>query len=169
MASENKIKVVTFVSRTRVEGPGVRYAIWLKNPLDQASHDEWAHTPSPLEYTPEALAHKVIEADVDGITLLGFEPFKQAQSLCDLARLMHNAGRTVVVYTGYGYSHLKSIALEEHGVRMLLSHTDILITGSLAQWSPDQSRRWVGSINQQVHFLSEAYDDNWRRRRPVLQ
>ena len=157
------IKVATYIARTYVEGPGVRYAIWLHNssdhiPSDEQDQDQDQALRPLLEVSPEALAREVTQEKVVGVTLLGGEPFKQALVLADFARLIQESGLTVMIYSAFGLGHLRSLALEDRGVRSLLAHTDLLITGSLAQWNPEQTRRWVGSVNQQIHFLSDAHD-----------
>jgi anaerobic ribonucleoside-triphosphate reductase activating protein len=39
----------------------------------------------------------------------------------------------------------------------LLAHTDILVDGPYVRELPETRRRWIGSSNQQVHFLSDRY------------
>jgi anaerobic ribonucleoside-triphosphate reductase activating protein len=49
----------------------------------------------------------------------------------------------------------------------LLEHTDVLVDGPYVRELPDTERRWVGSTNQRVHFLSDRYrpdDPCWRQR-----
>jgi len=154
------IKVDFQIRHTRVEGPGLRYAIWVHEPSSpirstvDAHHNDDSHL---FQVSAEVIAHEVVNAGVQGITILGGEPFDQASELADLARLVHAHGLTVMLYSRYRLSELRSRALNDRGVRLLLSHTDLLVSGSLGQWAPDQARRWVGSVNQQLHFLSDAY------------
>ena len=47
----------------------------------------------------------------------------------------------------------------------LLSRIDILVDGPYQKDSPDTTRRWIGSSNQRIHFLSDRYradDPYWR-------
>ena len=47
----------------------------------------------------------------------------------------------------------------------LLSHTDILVDGPYLREQPDTARRWIGSTNQRIHFLTDRYsadDPRWR-------
>jgi anaerobic ribonucleoside-triphosphate reductase activating protein len=49
----------------------------------------------------------------------------------------------------------------------LLAHTDILVDGPYVRELPDTTRRWIGSTNQQIHFLSDRYradDPCWNER-----
>ena len=52
-------------------------------------------------------------------------------------------------------------------VERLLAHTDILVDGPYVRELPDTTRRWIGSTNQRIHFLSNRYradDPCWRER-----
>lgn len=44
------------------------------------------------------------------------------------------------------------------GVDQLLRYTDVLVDGPYEADLPDRNRRWVGSTNQQFHYLTERYD-----------
>ena len=39
----------------------------------------------------------------------------------------------------------------------LLAATDLLVDGRYEQGAPDTRRRWIGSTNQQLHFLTSRY------------
>ncbi len=46
----------------------------------------------------------------------------------------------------------------------LLAHSDILVDGPYLRDQPETRRRWIGSANQQIHFLSDRYradDPRW--------
>ena len=47
----------------------------------------------------------------------------------------------------------------------MLSLTDILVDGPYVRELPDHERRWIGSTNQRIHFLTDRYhyDDRWRK------
>jgi anaerobic ribonucleoside-triphosphate reductase activating protein len=48
----------------------------------------------------------------------------------------------------------------------LLSLTDILVDGPYERDKPDTERRWIGSTNQRIHFLTGRYsfDESWRQK-----
>ena len=51
------------------------------------------------------------------------------------------------------------------GASRLLAHTDLLVDGPYLRELPETSRRWIGSSNQIVHFLTDRYrpdDPAWR-------
>ncbi|MGE3808295.1 MAG: 4Fe-4S cluster-binding domain-containing protein, partial [Gemmataceae bacterium] len=57
-------------------------------------------------------------------------------------------------------------AMPESAVGDLLAHVDILVDGPYLREQPDTSRRWIGSTNQRIHFLTSRYradDPCWQR------
>ena len=48
-------------------------------------------------------------------------------------------------------------AQREPQVERLLRAVDLLVDGRFEQARPEQQRRWIGSANQQLHFLSSRY------------
>jgi anaerobic ribonucleoside-triphosphate reductase activating protein len=71
---------------------------------------------------------------------------------------------TVMVFSGYTLGEIRR--MPEPAVHDLLAHTDILVDGPYVRELPETGRRWVGSANQQVHFLTDRYradDSCWRR------
>ncbi|GGE59119.1 hypothetical protein GCM10007421_37130 [Halopseudomonas oceani] len=65
-------------------------------------------------------------------------------------------GLSVMVFSGYTKNELDVMQLP--GVDQLLRYTDVLVDGPYEESFPEQNRRWVGSKNQQFHYLTERYD-----------
>jgi anaerobic ribonucleoside-triphosphate reductase activating protein len=56
--------------------------------------------------------------------------------------------------------------MRDPAVHELLACTDLLVDGPYLREQPEPRRRWVGSANQQVHFLTDRYrsdDPCWQR------
>lgn len=99
---------------------------------------------------------------IEGITLLGGEPFAHAAGAAELAARVQWAGLSVMIFSGYTLSELQ--AMNDPHVAALLAHTDILVDGPYHREQPETRRRWIGSANQQIHFLSDRYradDPRW--------
>ena len=103
---------------------------------------------------PERIAAD-IPLDVEGLTLLGGEPFEQPGALAELARLVRARGQTVMTFTGYELDELRSAA--SPAVADLLNHTDLLVDGRFEVKRLDTARPWVGSTNQRFHALTDRY------------
>jgi anaerobic ribonucleoside-triphosphate reductase activating protein len=99
---------------------------------------------------------------IEGITLLGGEPLAHASVAAELARIVQTKGLSVMVFSGYTLAEARK--LPDPFVAELLAATDILVDGPYRRELPETRRRWIGSANQQVHFLSERYradDPRW--------
>lgn len=107
------------------------------------------------------LADDAEAAGVDGVTLLGGEPFEQAEALAPLAQIIKQRGLSLMVFTGYLREDLQSNRAA--GVAELLAHIDLLVDGPYIAEEPDLHRPWVGSTNQRFHFLTNRYRHLERR------
>lgn len=92
---------------------------------------------------------------IEGLTLLGGEPFEQSQEAAQLAKFAQQQGLGVITFTGLIYERL--IAAGSPDVKMLLQHTDLLIDGAFQMDNPETQRPLVGSGNQRFHYLSGRY------------
>jgi len=155
------LRVAEFIEITEVEGPGRRAAIWVQgcsircpgccNPsyLDPAGgRDE-----EPVEFARRiALAAKV--HSLEGITLLGGEPFDQAPALeLFLTALRAVSPLGIIVFSGHPWERIEG----EPAWQGILRHCDLVKAGP---WNPamaPDSRAWIGSRNQTLQFLSPRY------------
>jgi anaerobic ribonucleoside-triphosphate reductase activating protein len=172
LAPEDTIlQLAQVVPCTEAEGPGRRLAVWFQgcplrcpgccNPemLPFAGGQVW-RLGDLLEEVREAVAAHAVE----GITLLGGEPLAHAQGAVELARRVRRLRLSVMVFSGYTLEEVRK--LPDPAVGELLGETDILVDGPYVRELPETRRRWVGSRNQRIHFLSDRYqadDPCWRR------
>jgi len=141
----------------RAEGPFLRYALWLQgcslrcpgccNP-EMLSPEGGA----PLDVS-ELLAEIRAAPGIEGVTLLGGEPFEQAGPLAELARGVRRAGLGVMAFSGYTLHELRA----RRGCGPLLAEIDLLVDGPYQAARRSARRRFVGSDNQRVHFLTGRY------------
>lgn len=94
------------------------------------------------------------DAGAEGITLLGGEPFAHAAAALVAVRAQ-KAGLSVMTFSGYELEDLRNGAIL--WANDLLAATDILVDGPYRKDLPDASRRWIGSTNQRIHFLTDRY------------
>lgn len=150
------LNVARYVPRSAVNGPGERFVLWVQG-CGLRCPGCWnpdTHSPAPRQlYSAEALFEIIrATAGIDGVTFTGGEPFAQAAPLLPLARSIRGAGLSLVVFTGYELSELRSAPARE-----LLGEIDLLISGRFVQSQRDLSLPLRGSANQQLHFLTERY------------
>ena len=157
------LRIATIVDDTRAEGPGRRWALWVQGCSIRCAgccnpemFDERRGEPAEIA----ALAARIDRArarGVEGVTFLGGEPFEQAAGLAELARHARARAMTVMVFSGYTLDDLRARA----GAAELLAVTDLLVDGPYDRTQPEPpppaGRRWIGSANQRMHYLTAAY------------
>ncbi len=152
------LNVTRLVRRSRVNGPGWRAAVWVQgctlrcpgcfNPETHAH--ERRHLLDPVE-----LAESLATEDIEGLSILGGEPFEQAAACARLAGQARARGLSVVTYSGYTSAFLRRSPLPE--VQALLAATDLLIAGPFVQRLANDGQGWHGSTNQELVFLTDRY------------
>ncbi|MDO5826507.1 MAG: ribonucleoside-triphosphate reductase activating protein [Methanosphaera sp. rholeuAM130] len=154
------LHVNEIIHNTRVEGPGIRTCIFLQGCL---KHCYKCNSPQTWDldggdvYDVESLAKRILENDdIEGVTFSGGEPFLQSKSLYSLAKILKSHDLSIVTFTGYEYDFIKSV--NSYDWNNLLSVSDILIAGKFIYEKRCSDRLWVGSSNQEVHFLSDIYE-----------
>jgi anaerobic ribonucleoside-triphosphate reductase activating protein len=160
MPNPPDLRIGARVAKTRAEGPGARYALWLQgcslrcagccNPhLFDAAGGERVRADT-LVAEVEAVRH-----EIEGVTLLGGEPFEQAAGLAPFARGVARLGLSVIAFSGYTLAELR--AGSDPHVHALLGSVDVLVDGRYERERPETERLWAGSANQRFHYLSGRY------------
>src|SRR5579884_230770 len=138
--TEPALRVAQIVPCTEAEGPGRRFALWFQGcPLR-----------CPGCCNPEMLPFE------------GGQALAHAAGAAALARAAHGLGLTVMAFSGFTLEEARGMA--DPAVADLLAETDILVDGPYRRELPEARRRWIGSANQRVHFLSDrvrADDPRW--------
>jgi anaerobic ribonucleoside-triphosphate reductase activating protein len=93
---------------------------------------------------------------IEGLSLLGGEPFAQPEACATLADAARAAGLSVMIFSGFTREELEA-RREEPGVAALLDACDVLVDGRYERALPERARRWIGSSNQTMHFLTARY------------
>ena len=166
---KDELNLHTWVDCTSAEGPGQRFALWVQGcPIrcpGCCNPEMFANVPRNVMTTDEALAMILKSHEkngVEGITVLGGEPFTQAGPLSILANKLKAHGLSTMVFSGYTLDELKTQDTKEAN-EAFLAEIDILVDGRYEESLHTDKRRWIGSTNQQVHFLTDRYslDDAW--------
>lgn len=95
---------------------------------------------------------------LEGVTFLGGEPFEQAEPMVEIAQACRKRGLSIIAFSGFTLEELRQ-SKDKH-VGRLLNQIDLLIDGPYRQELRDFNRPWVGSINQEFHFLTERYQSD---------
>lgn len=94
--------------------------------------------------------------DLEGVTISGGEPFRQAEALGQLVGALCDKGLGVILYTGYTLAELQ--ADSRPGIRQALDGCDTLIDGPYVE-ALDDGRAFRGSSNQTIHHFTPRYQE----------
>lgn len=163
-----EIAVAATRERSMREGPGIRYVIWVQgcslkckgcfNPHFWSQHGGSNRDVDSL--LQDAVAARIKFPEIEGVTFLGGEPFEQANSLAELAQKLRKLDFSIMVFSGYTLAELKDPRSSEYAARYkFMRSIDLLVDGRYQQDNIDTDRPWVGSKNQEFHFLTERYSE----------
>lgn len=151
-----ELNVAGWQARSRVNGPGERFVLWLQgcglgcpgcwNP------ETWSFAPRRLMTVADLLTLLDGGPGVEGVTLSGGEPLAQAAALVPFLQAVRARGLSVMIFTGHERSELRSAA-----ARAVLALTDVLVSGRYVEAERTLPLRWRGSRNQRIHHLTERY------------
>lgn len=151
------LNLAQIVESSSIYGPGNRAVIWTQG-CSLRCKGCWNQTMWEFgignSISIEDLLQKVQAIpDIEGITLLGGEPFDQYPEVYAFVQAIKTQSPlTVMVFTGYELEELEQSQRTE-----ILAHIDILITGRYVQQYRNTHLQWIGSSNQSIHFLSDQY------------
>lgn len=156
------INLAKMIQVTEAEGPGLRTAIWVQGCLKRCKgccNGQFLKI-QPAELVDIAEIMNAIQVaqelyQIEGITLLGGEPFLQAEALAKIAAFAQRLGLSVMVFTGYVLEDITDHQFK--GAAQLLASTDVLVDGEYEIEHTETVRNWVGSTNQRFHYFSDFY------------
>lgn len=153
------LRVAHLVSDTQAEGPGRRFAVWVQGCSLRCAgccNPEFFDPSGGEAVEPESLAKRIASTQgIEGLSVLGGEPFEQAPEVAALCAGARAAGLSVMVFSGYTLRELHE--MNSVPVEALLKVTDLLVDGRFDASRPERTRRWIGSSNQVMHFLTNRY------------
>ena len=162
----SKMKYADYKPFQFVDGEGVRCSIYLSGCLfacKECFNESIQNFSAGNPYTME-LEDKIIEdlrnSYVQGLTLLGGEPFLNTQVAIQLAeRVRKEFGdeKDIWVYSGYTYEQLIRSSEDK---KKLLDLCDVLVDGPFMIFLKDLSLKFRGSSNQRIIDIKKSTIDN---------
>ncbi|MCG8417405.1 MAG: radical SAM protein [Proteobacteria bacterium] len=166
------LRVGLSVPDTEAEGPGRRFAIWVQGcPLrcKGCCNPELFAFSGGIERATDDLAAEIANTPgIEGVSFLGGEPFSHVGAVLDVARRVRAGGLSIMIFTGFTLAELR--ARRRADIDELIALTDLLVDGRYRRDLPETRRRWIGSSNQIMHFLTDRYsatDPQFYRRNTV--
>lgn len=142
------MRILDIIEATTVDGPGFRAAVYFAGCAHACPgcHNPQSHPfDSGYEISVEELASSLIEMGLD-VTLSGGDPAYQAVEAARLAGMMHSAGRSVWLYTGFNFDEL----LADADRRRLVESVDVVVDGPFIESKRDINLQFRGSSNQRI-------------------
>lgn len=149
------LNVAFTVKETESEGPGKRFAIWFQG-CDLACPDccnpeMWSKEGGVPKNIQDILKEINLSKDIEGVSLLGGEPLQQDEALWMLAKEIQSLGLSVMLYTGYTEKEIKT-----HNFKTP-KYCDLIVSGRYNKGLHTTKRRWIGSTNQKLTFVTNFY------------
>ncbi len=159
-AKKSQINVAAEIQESVANGPGKRYVIWVQGcPFECPGCFNSEFQPFLPNKLVDifTLSRRILSVKtIEGVTYTGGEPFMQCEALIKLNKILIKKGLSIISYTGYTLDELHR--LENPLVSEFLSQLDILIDGRFLQ-KYKANLLWRGSNNQNVHFLTDRYNE----------
>lgn len=155
-----KLKVSGTVNDSIVDGPGIRYTIFVQG---CPHHCPGCHNPQTHDFAGgypadvEKMLSEIQENPLlGGVTFSGGEPFCQPEALCELAKEIKAIGKHLMVYSGYTYEQLQELGAKRPAVLELLELCDVLVDGPFLEAERDLTLTFRGSANQRLIDLKKT-------------
>jgi anaerobic ribonucleoside-triphosphate reductase activating protein len=158
-ANNPVLEINTYIPVTEVEGPFHRFSIWMQGCSIRCKGCKNRHmweSGKGRVITVKDMASLILQYEqIEGITIVGGEPFDQAGPLSILCRELRSVNLGIVIFTGYSYLDIISGGTDEQ--KQLFDLTDLLIDGPYIAERQTVSMPWVGSDNQHYVHISGRY------------
>lgn len=148
------IKLAGLVPESFVDGPGIRFTIFVQG---CPHHCKGCHNPETHDFNggrtadTDRIFKKITENPlIKGVTFSGGEPFCQAEPLADLGKKLKEKGYHLMSYSGYTFEELLEKSRKDSAVKELLSCLDILVDGRFVLAERSLELKFRGSKNQRL-------------------
>ncbi len=160
------LNMFRFLTSSTVNGPGSRAVIWVQGCKHNCpgcfNKGSWPIVDNEVVEIDNLIKKIVSIQNLEGVTFSGGEPLLQAEPLSKIACKLKTKGLSVMCYTGFTWKEIQGMfndvcnKVKIRSLKLLLQQTDILITGRYVK-ELQPNRKWIGSSNQEVLFLSNRY------------
>lgn len=160
------VRIAGYYHNSLTEGPGRRSSVLFqycplkcKNCYVPQLHSKEAGELVSVETLAELLLDPNFERD--GVTILGGEPFAQAEGLNALVKILRSKNCPhIVCYSGYTLEVLREKAACQPAIGEVLDEIDMLIDGAYVESLSLGAGLWTGSGNQRVIDLRATERNN---------
>lgn len=95
------------------------------------------------------------EEVVDGLTILGGEPFENSEDLAGIiAKIKENTDKDIWIYSGFTYENI----IKDESRKKLLELCDILVDGPFIEELKNLRLKFRGSSNQRIIDIKKSFE-----------
>ena len=151
-----KLRVHAVEPRSRANGPGARFVVWLQGCtlgcpgcFNPTTHDAGDSSEIELAAIEAQLA---ATRGIEGLSLSGGEPLQQAEAAAALLAVARRLGLSTLAFSGYTIDEIRALP---HG-DLVLARLDVLIDGRYVS-TERLATGLRGSTNQRIQLLTDRY------------
>lgn len=153
-----KIRVHATEARSRANGPGARFVVWMQGCtlgcpgcFNPNTHDAAGGREVDVEDLARELAGAK-DGGTEGLSLSGGEPLQQAEAAVALLDAARALGMSTLAFSGYSLDEIRALP---HG-HEVLARLDVLIDGRYVS-TERLAAGLRGSANQNIQLLTPRY------------
>ena len=148
--------VNSIIESSSIYGPGDRFVIWVQGCTLGCkgcwNTQMWNHGIGQKLSIDRILKMIQSYSQLEGITILGGEPFEQIEGVYDLITKVKETDLTVMLYTGFELNEFTEKMAECY------EKSDIVIAGRYRHELRDAGLLWRGSTNQIIESPTRRYN-----------
>lgn len=157
MNNNHSFNVAHIEPYSHIYGPGTRFVVWLQGCTLGCkgcwNTEMWSHKSKYLISRKQLLKKIITTTDIQGVTILGGEPFQQAENVIWLLKQLRLQSQlNSIVYSGFTKDELIVKGIWND----ICINTDLVITGRFEEKSQDTSLYLRGSANQKLIYTSNS-------------
>lgn len=153
-----KIRVHATEARSRANGPGARFVVWMQGCtlgcagcFNPATHPDIGGRDIDVSELVSELA-QAASRGIEGLSLSGGEPLQQAAAAVELLDAARALGLSTLAFSGYTIEEIRELP---HGPEVL-ARLDVLIDGRYVS-TQRLASGLRGSANQRIQLLTQRY------------
>ena len=151
------LQIGNIESHSTIYGPGSRFVIWTQGcnlACPGCWNQQFWEANGGRTIAIEALVEEIrLTEDIEGITLLGGEPFQQLDAVVSLVDAVKSLGLSVFLYTGYNKKEFSELMWQCY------YKSDIVVSGRYLEKKRSTTVQWRGSSNQVIDFPTKRYSN----------
>lgn len=152
------MKILQINDIDATNGPGVRTSIWIAgchfHCFECWNQSTWDFNQgTPYKDMKSGLIKRIADnKHIDGISILGGEPLslymrEGDNDILDLCKTLKALGYNIWMWTGFKWTDIKD--------KEIINYLDTIITGQFIAKLKDLNLQYMGSSNQEVHYLTK--------------